>query len=268
MRETLSSLFIIPVPARWNSMFYAMENMRIMIDKSGDNLSKITDTIAIKKPFNQADVLFIEEYCIVMSPISTALTILEGENYMFLSYLLHTLTVLNSELKTLSENIIYCKSLGDSRLEGIEKRFEYIFRDKKFILASITIPQFKTAWMTNEEKLQEAIAILKEEINGLTLIYSDHQSISDSEKSSEDGYFSSINYHPEVNRASINEYLTSREKTIDSLKSHPKMEKVFRKNNTTLPSSASVERLVSQAAGIFEKIGIPCTTTPFRKSYC
>ena len=141
---------------------------------------------------------------------------------MFLGYLLPTLTVLKSQLKTLSEYLIYCKSLGESMLEGIEKRFEHLFRDKKLILASITIPQFKTAWITNEEQRQEAIAILKGEINGLTLIDSDHQSISDSEKSSEDVFFSSINYHSEVNTDSINEYLTSREKTIHSLKSHPK----------------------------------------------
>ena len=85
-------------------MFYSMENMRIMIDKSADNLSKITDTLGIKKRFNQADVAFIEEYCIVMSPNSTALTILEDQNYMFLDYLLPTLTVLKSQLKTLSDN--------------------------------------------------------------------------------------------------------------------------------------------------------------------
>ena len=60
-----------------------MENMRIIIDKSGDNLSKITDTIGIKKRFNQADVAFIEEYCIVMSPISTALTILKVKTICF-----------------------------------------------------------------------------------------------------------------------------------------------------------------------------------------
>ena len=74
-------------------------------------------------------------------------------------------------------------------LEGIDKRFEHLFRDKKFILASITIPQFKTTWITNEEQRQEAIAILKEKINGLTLIDSNHQSLSDLGKSSEDVFF-------------------------------------------------------------------------------
>ncbi|KAI6646861.1 hypothetical protein LOD99_9130 [Oopsacas minuta] len=137
--------------------------MRTMIERNGGNLSGIIDALGIKKRFNQADLVFIEEYCIVMSPISTALTILEGQ--------------------------------------------------KRIILASLTIPQFKTAWIEDEGGLNNDVSILKEEIKVLAQgEFDNKQSSNDSEKSSEDGPFSSVNYHHEPNADAIGEYLSSRQK--------------------------------------------------------
>ena len=42
-------------------MFHAMDKMRTIIEKSGYNLSGITDALGIKKRFNQADLVFIEK---------------------------------------------------------------------------------------------------------------------------------------------------------------------------------------------------------------
>ena len=51
----------------------------------------------------------------------------------------------------------------------------------------------------------------------------------------------------------VNDYLESDCYELSLLKTMPIMEKIFRKCNTILPSSAPVERLYSSAGGIFSK---------------
>ena len=75
-------------------------------------------------------------------------------------------------------------------LEGIDKRFNHLFSDRRFILDSLTIPQFKTAWIEDEGPLNNVVSILKEEIKVLAKCEFDNKqsNINDSEKSSEDGF--------------------------------------------------------------------------------
>ena len=49
----------------------------------------------------------------------------------------------------------------------------------------------------------------------------------------------------------VAKYLSSFDKNLKSLKAFPEMQKVYRKMNTGMPSSASEERLFSQGSLVF-----------------
>ena len=51
----------------------------------------------------------------------------------------------------------------------------------------------------------------------------------------------------------VNQFLTSTRSDLRLVKDFPLIEKVFRQNNTTVPSSAPVERLFSHGGNIFNK---------------
>ena len=130
IRDMLGCLFIIPVPTRWNSMYYAMVKVRKLIQKSDDNLGALTDALGIKKRFNEREVAFICEYCDVMCPLATALNILECEKHMFLGYLLPTIATVEKQLRSLQDQLTYCTCLVQGILEGLDKRFGEYYSNK------------------------------------------------------------------------------------------------------------------------------------------
>ena len=108
IRDMLGCLFIIPVPTRWNSMYYAMVKVQKLIQNSDDNLGTLTNT-CIKKRFIEKEIAFICEYCDVMCcSLATALNILECEKHIILGYLLPTIaTVEKQQIFARSTNLRY-----------------------------------------------------------------------------------------------------------------------------------------------------------------
>lgn len=74
-------------------------------------------------PLSVNQVHFIKEYCCVMQPLACALDILQGEQNMYVGYLLPTLVSLESKLKSLKPTLKYAGPLADAVLAGIAKRF-------------------------------------------------------------------------------------------------------------------------------------------------
>jgi hypothetical protein len=105
-------------------------------------------------PLSVNQVNFIKEYCCVMQPLACALDILQGEQNMYIGYLLPTLVSLKFKLKSLKPTLTYAGPLADAVLAGIDKRFTGFFDRSDLIMASITLPQFKLRWLDDGGKEQ------------------------------------------------------------------------------------------------------------------
>ncbi|XP_050547892.1 uncharacterized protein LOC126909503 [Daktulosphaira vitifoliae] len=225
--------------------------------------------------FVRSDIEFLEEYHMVMEPIACSLDLLQSEKSMYFGYLIPTVEELIHKytLFNLDSSIsMKIKPLVNSILNGIKARFENVFNDKFLTIAAISHPKFKTAWIKNDVKKQLAIEYFK---NACTEEYKEDRSSSDDEfkkdrSSPDDDFFNSWSKSSSEDNKTLNieidQYLgVSPNKNLECLNSLPTVKSVFRKYNTPLPSSASVERVFSIGGATMTKRRTNMTDDNFEK---
>lgn len=258
--------FPVPIISRWNSLFFAVKKVLIHKDKLIDGFEELK-----LKKFKISEWKFLEEYCLVMEPLALALDKLQGEKSCFLGFVTPTIIALRLKLIQLT-HLIYCKQLAHLLIVSLEKRFSYLFdlehpKSKAFILASISHPKFKLSWAP-VRYLSLCKKVFISECNVLNSIESTTSGAnnSDDETDGSDSEFYQIlngitcfEESTELSRSvkSVNissvqalSYLECKKKDLSILNNFPVVKNVFLKYNTTLPSSAPVERLFSSGIQI------------------
>lgn len=243
--------FPVPIVTRWNSLFYAVKKVVSFKDK----LVSVFDELKLIK-LKLCEWSFLEEYCAVMEPLALSLDKLQGEKTCFLGYVMPTIIALRLKLIQLT-SLIYCRPLSLLIIESLEKRFKCIFdletsKSKAYILATISHPKFKLhciplRFMSFCKKL------FISECNLLNVSSNDlgfNSELLDNDDDFYDilnGSNSESTISPATNLGSVQafSYLDSKEKELHMLDSYPIVKQIFLKYNTTLPSSAPVERLFS-----------------------
>jgi hypothetical protein len=249
IRSKCQHMFAVPIMIRWNSMYKAMESMRVHISESQDHLDSLFDALKIPK-FHPQEIEFITEYCLVYKPLVQALDILQGEENIHLGYLLPTISILKGKL---SQNLLTakdCKPLIGALLKGLDVRFQHLFDDETLLIASASHPKFKLSWLRDEEKKRSTRQLLVDEVekNKPADTSTEAQISGDNH---DDDFFSSVTVHSNLSSEIVDQFLTLKDQTLATVKIFPEIEKVFRKFNTVLPSSAPVERLFSIGGSLF-----------------
>lgn len=186
-------------------------------------------------------------------------------------------TIIALRLKLVqATHLQYCRPLSLLIIVSLEKRFDYIFKletpkSRIFILASISHPNFKLNWVpvryTNLCKklfISECDKINTVEKNSQNVSDDEHDVASDNEfyeilTRTDDDNLEGCNLvdtvgekRKENNLASVQalSYLDCKKKDLSLLDNFPIVKQVFLKYNTSLPSSAPVERLFSSGSQI------------------
>lgn len=162
-------------------------------------------------------------------------------------------------------HLSYCKPLVAGMVLALEKRFKKIynfqsFESKQFILSAVCLPRFKLNWVP-EQYMETCKELFSKEIDNL---YSQNITVfenkSTSSSSGDKDFFRDIDKkkggsslaQPDItSNIEALSYLESKSKELDSLHSYPNVKKMFFKYNTSLPSSAPVERLFSSGQQIY-----------------
>lgn len=140
---------------------------------------------------------------------------------------------------------------------AVNERFKYITEftedNKQFILAAVTNPKFKLSWVPAENKNFVWDMFFSEYRKQSAQIETNANS--PEKRSNEFDLFADFlnNDNQNVNDPSITvcEYLKNSQTDLLMLKSYPVILELYIKYNTTMSSSASVERLFSQALIVF-----------------
>lgn len=261
--ESCGCKFPIPVVTRWNSLY----DSSLKILKYKQQLTRAFDDLKLKK-LQLNEWMFLEEYCKIMEPLAKALDKLQGENNSFLGYVAPTILVVRRLLISFT-NLKYCKPLSLTIIKSLETRFCYIMdlscpESKDFILASVSHPKFKLSWvplryMNLCKTLFITACCIGINSTDIVVEYSVNNN-------SDDDFFDNICKDNDFNNTSDLEsselrnsnmanlqalsFLNSKNKDLDILNEFPTIKEVFFKYNTTIPSSAAVERLFSKAVQV------------------
>jgi hypothetical protein len=151
-------------------------------------------------------------------------------------------------------------------LAGIDRRFQSILSDKEYLVASVLHPQFKLHFLPEDARLNTKRMVLayvhevaeessRETVNGEAGVMM--SSTSDNAMTEDDDdLYSFMNTAQQFAEAGnpitreVETFLEAKSTNIQSLADYPAVAKAFVKANSTLPSSAAVERLFSTAGMI------------------
>ena len=256
IRETCGRLFVVPCATRWNSLYYALQRVQDIMAKSADNLDGLMDKLGLPR-FTQVEIAFIAEYVKVMKPVAQALNILQGQKNIYLGFVLPTVAQLQKVLDAQVHDLRICAPLVDALLLSLKRRFGPKFDDDQHILAAAVHPRFKLTWTDDEVVRTRAKRLLQDGISQIQLMEVEEaagetQGDADVDDPDVDLFFPRpCSSTRESVEEVVDTHLHGRGSTLRDL--HETVEKLFRKVNTTLPSSAAVERLFSHGAGIFKK---------------
>jgi hypothetical protein len=213
----------------------------------------------------------LKEYEAVLQPLARTLDFLQGDKGCFFGMLLPKIIQLRNKLFLIRDgNLVHTKPLVSEIINGLSSRFDDMLNLRPSaddaILAAVLTPQYKLRWVPPDRR--EAVSgLCMTRVVGLSSAGSGrgtHTSASsttaDQEHfSSEDDY----GYGPDTNETHLQQpvsvashqesivkietmhYLDNPSKELSSLLAYPHVKAAFVKYNTTLPSSAAVERLFS-----------------------
>jgi hypothetical protein len=255
VRAVTDKAIITPGATRWNGQYDAIKRILEIGGKIGD----VCQAADVPK-FKQLELDCLEEYVLVMQPIATAIDKMQAEHDAYFGTVLPTLFTIHSKLKGfVTKPLKHSAVLVSTLITGLENRFSnelalnFVAVDK--IVAAVSHPFFKLRWLP-EDKKEMCRAMF---ISAVQRYDKGHErrSLSDQNQTSStaDDFFQ---FHDtplteiavsEVEKECIS-YLSDCGTELQMLQRYSKVKDVFIKYNTTLPSSAPVERLFSTAGQI------------------
>ncbi|XP_066560504.1 zinc finger BED domain-containing protein 4 [Amia ocellicauda] len=236
--------------ARWLHEYRAIQKIVLL---SKEHLGEACESLGVDK-FHSEDISLLQEYVEVLKPLAYSIDFIQGEKKCFLGYLLPTLLTLKTKLSERKPHVRFCAQLVDALIGAIDRRFEKLMSSRDAKVATVTIPKFRTWWLPLDQKVEvENMLVEAAVVEDMWRGGRDAKATCDSDSESEDNFFSFATSHKQANPTvedEVKNYLQDTDKCISSLKKYPTVKHLFIKYNTTLLSSAPVERLFSHKGQI------------------
>ena len=268
VEEIAGKTFLKPVCFRWCFEYYAVERVvDIGLEKINECQRQLKQAL-----MTEADMSFLTSFLNVMKPIVWAMDFLQKEKDCFMGHLIPTIKELKIKLSHNNDRIM--APLTSVLLDGLSARFDNILSNQEYNLATMLIPKFRLSCVSDEERLQRREQLLtyvqnvqrevtpptptslqaQEQLDANATM-NNHNDCDNDEKPAYDLFDFLSNSENESASVidQVNSYLTSKLTTVDMLTQYPAVAESFKKCNSTLPSSATVERLFSVASQILTK---------------
>ena len=253
IKDIVKKSLTTPVETRWHSLHDALADL---LSVNRDQLNQVTDLLDLL-PFTDRELKFLDEYRIVLEPLAEGIKALEGQDYCYYGFVLPTLRNIYTDVMRMNRKTLeLAKPLAVAVLNGLKKRFGDLLDQKDTpdsndaLLAMITLPKFKLRFVKKERK-DKLIELLIQEAEDASV----GPPVTPTSKSKEKGYFDrdsgdedTFDTTQKKVSSEVYNYLADEDTDLSTLHRYPHVKQVFLKYNTTLPSSAAVERLFSFAS--------------------
>ncbi len=239
-----------PMPTRWNSQYDAIKRLLEL----GDKLNDISDALTLPR-FTSLELECLEEFILVMTPVAVALDKLQSDS-AFYGNLFPTLYTVVLKLESF-QHLTHANEFAAALLESFKQRFEvqltFNASNAKRIVAAVTHPYFKLRWIP-EDRINLCRTLFINAAKAEAARIADKNAVSGaipaiSQFASTDGDFFLFDVATEEQGVltECNSFLNNSSTGLIMLNQYKTICSLFFKFNTTLPSSAPVERLFSTA---------------------
>ncbi|KAJ8349113.1 hypothetical protein SKAU_G00277020 [Synaphobranchus kaupii] len=241
---------VIPCVTRWNSEYHAVQKIVLLTESQ---LAEVCEHLSVPKLVAN-ELAFLKEYVEVLKPLACALDLLQGETKCFLGLVIPTFLTLKKRLSDKKPHVCFFSEVIDTVVKLIDSRFQKLLSSREAKLATASSPQFRLWWLPDEEK-EDVRRMLAAEASNMEPAENTAAAPATLSDSGEEDFFS---YGPGATRGTnsgppeeVRKYLEGTNKKLGALEDFPTIKQVFIKYNTTLPSSAAVERLFSHGGNLF-----------------
>ncbi|CAI6366810.1 unnamed protein product [Macrosiphum euphorbiae] len=244
-----------PCPTRWNSLYDGITQLL----KYKDKLNLVLKELNVKYSFKDIDFEYLEELAALLKPIAGALDFLQSENQCYYGQLLPTLYSLKTRLEMLKEkNFRHLANMITPLVNSLIKRFSDFFElspsINEAILATCFHPCYKLRWISNEYD-HEKNRIQNLCINAAENIFNNDITNNSNSSDEDDDNFIVYSSQPEaktIKKADLEvvTFFNDKAKSLNILNNYPIIKKLFIRFNSSLCSSAPVERMFSMAGFI------------------
>ncbi|XP_050066382.1 uncharacterized protein LOC126555508 [Aphis gossypii] len=244
-----------PCPTRWNSLYDSITQLL----KYKDKLNLVLKELNVKYTLKEIDLEYLEELAALLKPIAGALDFLQSENQCYYGQLLPTLFSLKTRLEMLKEkHFRHLANMITPLVNSLVKRFNDFFElspsINEAILATCFHPCFKLRWISNEYD-HEKNRIQNLCINAAENIFNNDVANNSNYSDEDDENFIIFSSQPvakTVKKADLEvvTFFNDKSKSLNILNNYPIVKKLFIRFNTSLCSSAPVERMFSMAGFI------------------
>ncbi|XP_034045365.1 uncharacterized protein LOC117527238 [Thalassophryne amazonica] len=243
----------VPAVIRWNVEYCAVQKIVSLTERELTELCARFEVVRLQPE----EMAFLKEYVAVFHPLAFALELFQAEQKCYLGLVIPTVLSLKNKLNEQKAGAHYLADVINAIVVAIDVRFQELFASTEAKIATATTPQFRLWWMAASER-EEMCSLLAAEAAQTEPCHETEANTSRNLLTieSEDDFFS---YGP-VKTAGQNQqrgvmdeirkYLEGTGKSLECLQDFPRVKQLFLKYNTTLPSTAPVQRLFSQKGNL------------------
>lgn len=262
--EVLGCVLKIPCETRWNSKYDAVKHVFDLKPKINEYVDKLKENIhrASHMPkITNEDWVVISAYLKVMEPVATSLDILQSERNGDQGLIVPALLTMRHNIAQVTGGTL-SRHFQEAMMNAVDHRFSKYLNineiNRELVVAAISSPKFKFDFIENDDDCSVARKFLIEECIKLSPNQNDENE-PNIESQTTVGHFLSFASRRNMRRKSVEQaieeeidrYLSDDRTENKTLNYYPHVREVYIKFNTTLASSAVVERVFSQSALIF-----------------
>ncbi|XP_019745350.1 uncharacterized protein zbedx [Hippocampus comes] len=251
--EIRKMALFVPAVIRWNVEYCALQKIISLTERELTELSARLDVARLQPE----EMDFLKEYVTVFHPLAFALELLQAEQKCYLGLVIPTVLSLKNKLNEHKDSAKYFGDVIVAMVSAIDTRFRELFASDEAKFATATTPQFRLWWLAASER-EEMCSLLATEASQVdpcdVIEINTSQNVSTIK--SEDDFFSygSAKLTAHVQERGVTEeirkYVEGTGKSLECLQDFPRVKQLFLKYNTTLPSTAPIQRLFSEKGNL------------------
>lgn len=243
----------VPSVIRWNVEYCGVQKIVSLTERE---LTELCARLEVPR-MQPEEMAFLKEYVTVFHPLAFALELFQAEQKCYLGLVIPTVLSLKNKLNEQKDAANYLGEVINAIVVAIDVRFQELFDSTEAKFATATTPQFRLWWMNASERedMCSLLATEASQIEPSSLIEA-NPSRRLSTIESEDDFFSYGPVKPAVQiqqrgvMEEIRKYVEGTGKSLECLQDFPRVKQLFLRYNTTLPSTAPVQRLFSQKGNL------------------